>query len=904
VLLDRRGERETLDRLVEDVREGESRVLVMRGEAGVGKTQLLEDLISRSSGLQVARARGVQAEMELAFAGLHQLCAPMQDLTERLPGPQRDALATAFGVSEGDAPDLFLVALAVLGLVAEAARERPLLCVVDDGQWLDRASLQALGFVGRRLVAESVGLVIAARDAPELPVLTGMSQLMVSGLPEADARELLRSVYHGPLDRPIVDRVVSEAQGNPLALLELPRGLTSAELAGGFGLLGAESVPARIEESYARRLKRLDGQVRQLMLVAAIEPVGDAVLVRRAAERLGISVTAAMLAAAAGEFVRFGAEVRFRHPLVRSAIFRAASPAERRSAHLALAEVTDPERDPDRRAWHRAQAAPGPDEQVAADLERSAGRAQARGGLAAAAALLAEAAGLSPDSGRRADRALAAAQAEIRTGGFDAAQNLLATAEAQPLSDLQRARADLARARLAYVTNRGSDAPSLLLAAAGRLEAIDVALSRATYLDALSAAIFAGRLATPGGDVLTVARAASKAPPPPVPRASDLLLEGMAAFYTDGYGAAVSMLREAVADFGAGISDAEELNRLWMATIAAIRLWDADRWDVLSVRHIQLARETGELTELQVALTLRTYRLLFAGDLAAAASLTDEIQTIKEATGGNLAPYGALGLAAFRGDEARLAAVVEATFEDVTQRGQGQGITFAEWANAVLNNGLGRYPNALAAAQRATAYQRDHATLIWPSVELIEAAVRSGAPDTAAQTYHRYAAMTSVSGTDWALGLQARSHALLSTGEQAEHYYREAIAHLDRTRFRVDLARAHLLYGEWLRRQGRRGDARTELHSAHEAFAAMGINAFAARAARELEAAGVSVRKRTVETPTELTPQEVQIARMVREGLTNPEIAARLFISPRTVEWHLSKIFGKLQITSRRQLRR
>jgi DNA-binding CsgD family transcriptional regulator len=903
VLLDRRGERETLDRLVEDIRAGGSRALVMHGEAGVGKTQLLEDLISRSAGMRVERARGVQAEMELAFAGLHQLCAPMQDLIKRLPGPQRDAIATAFGLSKGDPPDLFLVALAALGLLAEAAHEHPLLCVVDDGQWLDRASLQALAFVGRRLVAESVGLIIAARDAPELPVLTGMSQLMVSGLPAADARELLRSVYHGPLDQPIMDRIVSEAQGNPLALLELPRGLTSAELAGGFGLLEAGTIPARIEESYRRQLDRLDGDVRQVMLVAAIEPVGDPVLVRRAAERLGISVTAAMLAAAA-EFVRFGADVRFRHPLVRSAIFRAASPAERRSAHLALAEVTDPERDPDRRAWHRAQAARGPDEGVAADLERSAGRAQARGGLAAAAALLAEAAWLSPDSGRRADRSLAAAQTEIRTGGFDAAQDLLAIAEAQPLSDLQRARADLMRAQLAFVTNRGSDAPPLLLAAAGRLEAIDVDLSRATYLDALSAAIFAGRLATPAGDMLSVARAASKAPPPQVPRASDLLLEGTAAFHNDGYAAGVPMLRQALSEFGAGMSAGEELNRLWMATTTAIRLWDPDRWDALSVRHVQLARETGELTELQLALTLRAYVLLFAGDLAAAASLTDEIQTIKEATGGNLAPYAAMGLAAFRGDEARVAAVVEATKEDVTRRGEGVGITFAEWANAVLNNGLGRYPDALAAAQRATAYQEDQGTVIWPSVELIEAAVRSGAPEAAAQTYHRYAAMTSASGTDWALGLQARSHALLSTSGAAGHHYRKAIAHLERTRFRVDLARAHLLYGEWLRRQGRRGDARSELHSAYEAFAAMGMAAFAARAARELEAAGVSVRKRTVDTPTELTPQEVQIARMVREGLTNPEIAARLFISPRTVEWHLSKIFGKLQITSRRQLRR
>jgi len=494
----------------------------------------------------------------------------------------------------------------------------------------------------------------------------------------------------------------------------------------------------------------------------------------------------------------------------------------------------------------------------------------------------------------------------VRAGAFGKARDLLAAAETGPLDDFQRARADLVQAQLAYVTSRGAEASPLLLKAARQLERIDPGLSRATYLDALSAGMFAGRLAGPGSDILEVARAAGAAPPPPqAPRAPDLLLDGLATQYNDGYAASLPMLRRALAAFGDGMSAEEELHWLWLAgVVGATRVWDHDYWDVLSARHVQLARETGALSELPLALTSRAYVLLFAGELTAAASLIDEVQAVKEATGSGLAPYGALGLAALRGDEVEALAVIDATMEDVTRRGEGVGITFAEWANALLSNGLGHHDKAAAAAQRACSFDDDIGELLWPTVELIEAAARTGMTEAAASALDRLDEMTSASGTDWGLGVRARSRALLSEGEAAERLYRESIARLGRTRLRIDLARAHLLYGEWLRHERRRRDAREHLRTAHDMLEAMGVAAFAERARRGLQATGVQPRPRGAGAPEVLTPQEALIARMVAGHLTNREIAARLFISASTVEYHLRKIFRKLGVTSRTQLAR
>jgi DNA-binding CsgD family transcriptional regulator len=900
-LTGRLRERGVLDRFVVGVRAGEGRALVVRGEPGVGKTALLDYLAGRASGCLVARAAGVQSEMELAFAGLHQLCAPMLDHAESLPVPQREALQTAFGLSAGPVPDRFLVGLAVLGLLSETAGERPVVCVVDDQQWLDHASAQALGFAARRLAADPVGLVFAARVPGQ--DLAGLPELVVEGLAENDARSLLESVLTGvagPLDARVRDRIIAETRGNPLALLELTRGLTPAQLTGGFGVHEAVPLDGRIEESFVRQLEALPAPTRRLVQLAAADPSGDPVLVWRAAGRLAIGAGAAGPAAEAG-LVEFGARVRFRHPLVRSAAYRSASVQTRQELHGALAEATDPAVDPDRRAWHRAQAAPGPDEDIAAELELCAGRAQRRGGLAAAAAFLERSAGLTLDPARRAQRALAAAQAKYRAGALDAALGLLAMAQAGPLDELQRARGDLLRAQVEFASSHGRDAPPLMLSAARQLESLDVRLARETYLEAFTAALFVGRLSTAVGDV---ARAARLAPAPPAPaRAPDLLLDGLAVLVTEGYAAGTPALKRALLAFRSQDISAEEgLSWLWLAGLAAMAMWDDGTWHILASRHVKLARDAGALSELPLAIRWRILLHTHAGELAEGAALIAEAQAVADATRSQLGPHGALGVAAWRGREAEAIEIIEATMDGVTSRGEGRGVT-SQYAAALLYNGLGRYDQALAAAELACEYD-DIGVLGWSLAELIEAAVRSGQPARASDALKRLSETTRASGTDWALGTEARSRALLSTGETAENCYREAIERLGRTRMRPAVARAHLIYGEWLHRENRRRDARAELRTAHDLFITMGIEAFAERARRELLATGDTVRKRTVETVSELTAQEAHIARLAVGGRTNVEIGAQLFLSTRTVEWHLSKVYAKLGVSSRRELRR
>jgi DNA-binding CsgD family transcriptional regulator len=899
-LLGRRSECEALDRLLARLRTGRSPVLVLRGEAGVGKTALLEYLLDEASGCRIVRAAGAESEMELAYAGLQQLCAPMLDHLDALPGPQREALSTAFGLSAGDPPDRFFVGLAVLSLCAEAARDRPLLCVVDDVQWLDRASAQALAFVARRLDAESVALVLAIREIGDETELPGLPDMTVRCLTDADARALLQSAIHVHLDERVRNRIVAETRGNPLALLELPRAMTPAELAGGFGLPEAMPLASRIEQSFRRRLESLPPQTRRLLLTAAAEPVGDATLVWRAAERLGMGVEAAAAAEAAG-LIEIGPRVRFRHPLVRSAAYRSAQAPERREAHRALADVTDPDRDPDRRAWHRAHATDRPDEDVAAELERSAGRAAARGGIAAAAAFLERAAELTPDPAWRGGRALAAAQAKFESAAPEAALELLAVAELCPLEELQRARLERLRAGIAFARTRGRDAPALLLDAARRLEPLDAAMARETHLEATAAAMFAGRLGE-GPDVREAAEAAQAGPALQPPRAIDLLLDGLATRFTEGYTAGVPPLREALAVFrDVDGSTARDERWLWLACRLAQDLWDDELWYVLATRGVRVARETGTLNVLPNAVTYRAALHVHEGAFGAASSLIEEADAITQAT--EMAPlkYAALMLVAWRGHEADCLALIEAGRIEATARGEGMGLSVADWITALLFNGLGRYRDAHAAAERACAHD-DVAISAWALVEMIEAGVRSGTTDTTSTALDRLSERTQASGTDWALGVLARSQALLSEGDDADALYREAIERLERTRIRVELARARLLYGEWLRREHRRVDAREQLRAAHEMFTAMGADGFAERARVELLATGETVRKRTVETRDELTAQEAQIARLARDGRTNPEIGAQLYISPRTVEWHLRNVFTKLGIRSRREL--
>ncbi|HEX6651306.1 MAG TPA: LuxR C-terminal-related transcriptional regulator [Thermoleophilaceae bacterium] len=900
--LDRTSERGVLDRVLAHARDGESAVLVVRGEPGIGKTALLRYTARQASGFRVAQVTGVEAEMELPFAGIHQLCAPMLDDLDALPSAQQDALNIALGLASGEVPDRFLVGLAVLGLLSAAAEKRPLLCIVEDAQWLDAASGVILGFVARRLLADPVAILVSVREPSTRRDFDDLPELPLRGLAEQDARTLLMSAVRGRLDDRVRDRILAETRGNPLALLDLPRNMSAAELAGGFELLAGD-LPRQLEERYHQRAGDLPAETQRLLLLAAAEPVGDATLVWRAAEGLGID-RSSLAPAEDARLVEVGARVRFRHPLVRSAVYRAAPLSERRAAHRALAEATDPDSDPDRRAWHRAHAAVGVDETVAAELERSADRARGRGGAAAAAAFLAHAAELTPEPAERARRAVAAAQAKFDAGSPDAALELLATAELAPLNELQRARSERLRAEITYARTRGGDAPALLLDAARRLEPVDAAMARETHLEAMAAAMFAGRLGGGPGvrETSEAARAAPAAPQPP--RAVDLLLDGLATSFAEGYAAGVAPLRRALGAF----RDAEGLTPgdvrwLLLACRLAQDLWDDELWHALATRGLRTARETGALGVLPIAATYRAALYVHAGDFGAASSLVAEADAIIQAT--DMAPvrYASLMLTAWRGNDVDGLQLIESGQRDATERGEGRALGGTAWLTALLYNGRGRYREALAAAQRGCEYD-DVGLFGWSLVELIEAGVRSGEPDATRGALERLGERTQASGTEWALGIEAGSRALLSDERHAEPLYREAIERLERTRGLVHLARARLVYGEWLRRENRRVDAREQLRAAHEAFSGIGAEGFAERARRELAATGETARTRTDDARSVLTPQEAQIARLAKEGLSNPEIGAQLFISPRTVQYHLRKVFLKLDITSRNQLSR
>jgi DNA-binding CsgD family transcriptional regulator len=876
-------------------------VQVLRGESGVGKTALLEYVAERASGCRVVRVAGVESEMELAFAGLHQLCAPMLDGLAALPGPQRDALRVAFGLQDGAAPDRFLVALATLSLLAAAAEVEPLVCLVDDVQWLDDASAQALAFVGRRLLAERIAMVFAVREPTDADGLGGLPELVIGGISDGDARELLASAIPGRLDERVRDQIVAETRGNPLALLELPRGMTSAELAGGFALPDARPLASRVEETFVERVRALPSETQRLLLVAAAEPVGDVSLLWRAAERLGIRGDAGKPAEEVA-LIDLGIRVRFRHPLIRSAAYRAADFRERQDVHRALADATDPKTDPDRRAWHRAQAASGPDEAVAGELERSADRAQARGGTAAAAAFLERAAELTPDPATRGRRALSAAQAKFDAGASDAALELLAPAELAPLDELQRARLERLRAEIAFERTRGSDAPALLLHAARRLEPLDAAMARETHLEAMAAAMFAGRLGDEPG-VREAAEAAQAAPATQQPaRAIDLLLDGLATRFTQGYSAGVPSLREALRAF----RDVEELapgdvRWLWLACRLAQDLWDDELWHELATQGVRVARETGALTLLAGMANFLAALGVHSGAVDDATGLIDEVSALTHATGIPPLNYARLMLAAWRGDEAQMHAVADKVLPGAMARGEGYTLGIWSWMMALMHNGHGRYGEALADAERACEHE-DVIAYGWALVELIEAGAYLGRREEAAAALDRLSERTRASGTDWALGIEAGSRALLCEGEDAEPLHREAVERLARSRGAVHLARARLRYGEWLRRENRRVDAREQLRAAYDSFSGIGSGAFAERARRELLATGETAPKRNVETRDVLTPQEAQIARMASDRQTNPEIGAKLFISPRTVEYHLRKVFTKLDISSRREL--
>jgi DNA-binding CsgD family transcriptional regulator/tetratricopeptide (TPR) repeat protein len=892
-LLGRQRERGTLDRLIQEVRAGSSRVLVLRGEAGSGKTALLEHAAEAASECRVVRVAGVESEADIAYAGLQHLCATLLPYLDRLPEADRAALGTAFGLNSEPPPELVVLGMAALSLFAEAAAETPLICVIDDVQWLDRFSDLILTFVARRLEAESVGLLFGVRDSADEEILAGLPELRVEGLPDADARDLLDSVLSGPVDPRVRDRILAETRGIPLALLELPRGLSPAELAFGFGGYSAAPPTSRVEEGFQRRIAALPPETRTVLVAAAVEPVGDAPLLWRALQLLGVGRDDAVPAEADG-LIEIGPRVRFRHPLVRSASWRSADALTLREVHRALFEVIDPVREPDRRAWHRAHAALGPDEEVAGDLENSAGRALARGGRSAAAAFVERAAELTPDPRRRAGRALAAAQARFAAGSPTLVPDLLAAAELGPLDAPQRAEVARLRAQTSFVLNPGRDAVEPLLVAARPLVALNPALARETYLAAVGAAVHAGRLG--GAHLLRHTAEAARSAPPGL-EVAGLFLTGLSAWILDGYASSVPLLDRALK----AVTADDDLELLWIAALVALEIWDADAWYELTALAVRYARDTGALSILSGALSYRAGALTFAGRITEASKDLDEAVAIGRATG--LSTYVTTGgiVAAHQGREQPALERIEAAERAADERGVGRAYGVGGFAKAVLYNGLGNYPLALQAARRCVEY-RDVSLYGWGLSELVEAATRTGEHAEAGHARERLAELTSAANRPWALGAQAVADALTGPRAEAEEHYREAIDQFGRGPLAVPRARARLLYGEWLRRGNQRAAARTQLRAAHEAFVAMGAEAFADRAGRELVATGETVRRRTLGDREELTPQESQIARLAVSGQTNPEIGAALFLSPRTVEWHLRKVFSKLGITSRREL--
>ena len=903
-LVGRRAEGEAIGLLLTQARARRSGALVVRGEAGIGKTALLDQARGAAglAGFRVESSVGVEAEAQFAFAGLHQLCGPLLGRLDELPEPQQAALGVAFGLRAGPAPERFLVGLATLTLMAEVAEREPLLCLVDDAQWLDEASAQVLAFVARRVSAERVALLFGVRDAgPVTGPLAGLPELHVRGLGDSDARALPAAAVREPLDDGVRDQIVAEARGNPLALLELPNHARAAGLAGGFELPEALRVPHRVEDGFRRRSAGLPAETQLLLLVAAADPTGDAVLLWRAATHLGIAREAAAPAEHAA-LLEIGTRVRFRHPLVRSAVYQAAAPPDRRRAHGALAAATDPH-DPDRRAWHRAQAVLATDEDAAADLVRSADRARARGGLAAAAAFLQRAAELTPDPAARAARALAAAHAKHDAGASEAALELLTVAAAGPLDAHRAARVELLRARIAFRLTRGTEVPAMLLAAANTLAPLDRALAREAYVEAIEASFHAGRFA-PVHDVRQVAVAAQAAAPLTTSsRPIDLLLDGLATRFTRGYEASVPGLQRALASLGDdSASDDDHGRLLWLGCHVGVMLWDDEAMFVLASRAVRLAREAGALATLPAALNAMASVLVFTGELGRAAELLAEEEALTRAPGAPPHPNARLGLAAWRGVQPGTPEFLATTVEGATARGEGLALSSADIALAYLHNGLGDYDSALVAARRLVELDElAHSSVALP--ELVEAAVRADQPERAAAALDALQSRADASGTEWALGMAARSRALVSSGPSAEDLYREAIERLGNCRMVTHLARAHLIYGEWLRREGRRQDARSPLRTAHRQLSDMGAEAFAGRAARELRATGEHPRERSAQPTDVLTAHEAHIARLVATGATSREVAAELFLSPRTVEAHLRSIYRRLGITSRRQLK-
>lgn len=898
-LLGRERELDRLLALVNRARDGRSGALVVSGDAGVGKTALLSGVVDAAGpGVEVQRAVAAESEMGLPYAGLQLLCGHLMTEADRLPDPQREALETAFGQRAAGAPNPLLVGLGVRGLLTDIASRRPVLCIVDDAQWLDEVSARVVASVARRLGAEGIALVMAMRTVDE--PFVDLPQLVVAGLADDDARHVLAAALTGVMDERVRDQLIADSQGNPLALRELPGTLSPAEMAGGFALASSLPLERRIEESLLARLDPLPVSTRRLLLLAAADPTGDTGLLWRASAILGLG-PADLDAARQAEALVVGTRVTFRHPLIRSAVYRAASIEDLRTVHAALADATYPDRDPDRRSWHRAHATGWPDEDVAADLEQSAERARTRGGVAAAAAFLERAAELSPATGQRTERLIAAASAKHDAGAPETAVRLLDSVRDLPLTPFQGASIGRLLARAGYALRRDRSAPRQLLRAAQALEPHDAALARDTYMEALSAALYAGRLGEPGA-VTEIAEAILAATVDDgSERAHDLLLRGQALLCARGQEAALPTVRRAINAFLEQPSQAIAPQWMWFCSRAAQDVWDIEALRTLAERQVQLARASGVLAVLPMALNLLIAARGLDGNLDAADEICDEIDGILSITGHPLPLYGRLSVAAYRGHVEEVERGAKRLRADAQARGEGYALTVVNFAEAVAYNGAARHHEALTAARAEMPYSHELGHAMRTLIEVVEAATRTGDHAVADEAVGRLADVTRpVGDTDWALAFLSLAEAQVRAGSESEERFVDAIERFDRIRVPMLKARSQLLYGEMLRRQNRRIDARVQLRAAYVGLQSCGMNGFAERAGRELRATGETLR--TADKDVALTDQELNIARLARDGLTNREIGAQLFISAHTVEWHLRKVFVKLGVRSRRSL--
>jgi len=884
-----------LSELVEGARERRGGAIVVSGEPGVGKTTLIGHALANRLDVSVLRVAGVQFEKGFAFAAVHRLFQPLLAESKELAEPILAVLETAFGMREGRVPDADDVGAALLGLLSEAASGGPVVCVIDDAQWVDDPSARALAFLAEAIAAEPVAMIFALPEAGTVPALAALPQVQVARLSAEDARALLAAEFHAPLDRRVRERIIAEARGNPLALLELPHRSGPGHFAGGFGLPDAAPPADGVEDGFRERLTALPDATRLLLLLAAADPLGDQELLWRAADSLGVGSGAAAPARDAG-LLGDGEGVIFRHPLVRSAVYRAAGGDDRRRVHRALAEATDPALDPERRIWHHAQAAAGPDKQIAGDLEYWAVNVQSRGGVAASAAFTGRSAALTADRELRAERLLAAARSKIEAGALDDAEGLLSAAEASSLSARQRAHRDRLLGRIAFLSRNMQPALDLQLKAAAQFARLDPSLARACHLDAIETGMLAGRT---GDAMMVTIREASAAPPAPgTPTSADLLLDALVALYTGDRRRGLAILAPILDD---------TRNEVWLrhpllGCLLAGEAWHIEAFVNIASWQVESARSTGSVSTIPIGLMTLTAASVWGGDTPGEMALLSLGESLADVTGLAQPCYARVVSAAFHGFEPAASRQIRAIEVEARKRGEGLTVSCCAWAEAVLGNALADYPRALAAARAATSY-REAGIHGQSLLELTEAAVRCGDRDAALSAYGELVELTGSPSAGWGAEVQACAAALVAENDVAEQRYRDALTLLGAGHNAVWIGRTHLLFGEWLRRQGRRREAREQLGRAHDVFAASGLAAFAKRAAAEMQATGEKARSRGGAATDELTAQETAIVQLVVAGATNREIAAKMFLSPRTIDTHLRSIFRKLGVTSRRQLR-